>query len=275
MHKPIQFFCPRWGSEALSWKDFISKAKEAGYDGIEFGVSNTTTQQELDEIWTIADSYNMLLIPQQYDTYDSNFATHKKAFTTWFEKIKPFQPLFINTQTGKDFFSLDENAALFEVAAAYTAKTGIPVYHETHRNKCLFAAHIAKIYFEKFPHLQITLDMSHWVCVAESLLEDQEEAMQLACNHTAHIHTRVGYTEGPQVTNPFLPQWDKELAAHLRWWDKIIERKRKENVVITITPEFGSYPYMVHLPDTNEPVADQWNINVNMMNMLKKRYDVS
>lgn len=274
MSKSIQFFCPRWGSEDLSWDEFFIKAKDTGYDGVEFGISSATTQQELEAIWNSAGKQNMLLIAQQYDTYQADFTTHKKAFAAWFEKLRPFQPLFINSQTGKDFFSFSEHFALFEVAAEYTAQTGIPVYHETHRNKCLFAANIAKRYLTTLPALPITLDMSHWVCVAESLLEDQQEAMQLASQHTAHIHARVGYPEGPQVSDPFLPEWQQALEAHLKWWDKIVEQKQNEHKPITITPEFGPYPYMVHLPKTNKPIADQWSINVNMMNMLKDRYKI-
>ena len=116
--------------------------------------------------------------------------------------------------------------------------------------------------------------MSHWVCVAESLLEDQPEAMQLACDRTEHIHARVGYPEGPQVSDPFLPEWKQALEAHLVWWDRVAKRRINDNKTVIITPEFGSYPYMVHLPKTNEPIADQWSINVKMMNLLKKRYNV-
>lgn len=94
------------------------------------------------------------------------------------------------------------------------------------------------------------------VWVAGSLLEDQKQAIKLACNHTAPILARVGYTEGPQVTDPFLPLWRNELVAHLHWWDTIIKRKIKDNLAITITPEFGSFPYIDHLPDTNQPVSD-------------------
>ncbi len=270
----IQFFCPRWGSEQVAWNEFINKAKEAGYNGIEFGISAETTQKELEAIWKEADKQNMLLIAQQYDTYAADFETHKKAFAAWFEKLKPFRSLFVNSQTGKDFFSFLENSALFKIADNYTAGTGVAVYHETHRNKCLFAAHVAKKYFTKLPVFPITLDMSHWVCVAESLLEDQPEAMELACRHTEHIHARVGYPEGPQVPDPFLPEWQPALNTHLRWWDKIVEMRLAQQKNVTITPEFGSYPYMVHLPQTNEPIADQWSINVKMMNMLKKRYEI-
>lgn len=43
-------------------------------------------------------------------------------------------------------------------------------------------------------------------------------------------------------------------------WDKVAERKKKEDAVLTITPEFGPFPYMVPLPLTQEPITDQWYI---------------
>jgi len=43
-------------------------------------------------------------------------------------------------------------------------------------------------------------------------------------------------------------------------------------MILTITPEFGPFPYMVSLPGTNEPIANQWEVNLFMMNLLKERY---
>ena len=46
----IKFFCPRWGSTAMSWDDFLLKAKNAGYDGIEYGIANNTPAEELEMV---------------------------------------------------------------------------------------------------------------------------------------------------------------------------------------------------------------------------------
>jgi hypothetical protein len=47
--------------------------------------------------------------------------------------------------------------------------------------------------------------------------------------------------------------------------------KRKEQT-ITILTEFGPPDYMPVLPYTRLPVANQWEINVYMLNLLRKRY---
>lgn len=41
---------------------------------------------------------------------------------------------------------------------------------------------------------------------------------------------------------------------------------------MTFLTEFGPVDYMPALPYTRQPVADQWAINVYMMEILRKRY---
>ncbi|MEO8821123.1 MAG: sugar phosphate isomerase/epimerase, partial [Ginsengibacter sp.] len=241
----VKFFCTRWGSENISWNDFFPKVKNAGYDGIELGIPGDFSNSALDEIWNLADNHRMLLIPQHFDTYEADYSKHYDLYCAWLEKLKPYKAIKINSQTGKDFFSFEQNLSLIQEAQKFSEETGIPIYHETHRNKFSFAAHIAGIYLQKIPSLKITLDISHWVCVAESFLEDQKEAVNLAIERTEHLHARVGYVEGPQVPDPRVNQWQQALQAHLSWWDKVAERKKLEDDTLTITPEFGPFPYMV------------------------------
>lgn len=152
-------------------------------------------------------------------------------------------------------------------------ETGIPIVHETHRGKFSFALHITRQYLEKIPDLELGLDLSHWCNVAESLMQDQLVALALALVRTRHIHARVGYTEGPQIIDPRLPEWEETMNFHLSCWDKVYENfKMMNREYLTITPEFGPYPYMIHLPFTQMPVANQWDINLYMKDLLKERY---
>jgi hypothetical protein len=265
----IEFYCPRWGSEKLPWSTFCRKAKDDGYDGIEYAVAADVTVQELDHVWEMASKNHLKIIPQHYDTYESDFVKHHDLFCEWIEKIKPYPCKKINSQTGKDFFSFEDNKKLIDASA----NSRLNIVHETHRNKFSFATHITKEYLVRISELRITLDASHWICVAESFLDDQAEAMELAIRRTEHIHARVGYPEGPQVSDPRIKEHEEALEKHLRWWDKVVELKRKENTDLTITPEFGPFPYMVHVPATGLPVSDQWEVNLWMMEMLRKRYN--
>ncbi|MEI9806377.1 MAG: hypothetical protein WDO16_00100 [Bacteroidota bacterium] len=110
--------------------------------------------------------------------------------------------------------------------------------------------------------------------MAESFLEDQPEALAIAAEHTIHIHARVGHTQGPQVTDPRLPEWQVALYHHTTWWKNIIQyHQRAGTETFTITPEFGPAPYMPIAPVTQQPLADQWAINQWMMGYLQKEFD--
>lgn len=269
----IKFFCPRWGSNTLSWSKFLNKAKEAGYDGLEIGVARDTTYRELDEIWNKATKLDLDLIVQHYDTCEANFGNHQRRYEEWFKKIEPYSPLFINSQTGKDYFSFEQNLTLWEIAETYSEKHNIPVYHETHRNKFLFAAHIAQRYLDNIPSLKITLDISHWMVVAESDLSDQAEAVELAIERSQHIHARVGHLQSPQISDPRAPEYRDVVELYLQWWDAVVQKRLNEQKeLMTITPEFGPHPYLPHLPFTNQPIVDQWEVNAYMMALLRERY---
>lgn len=265
----MQFFCPRWGSEHLEWESFFRMASDAGYDGVEWAIAADTPSFVLDEVWSLSERYRLPVIAQHFDTIAPDFERHRVLYEAWFSRIAGFPALKINSQTGRDVFSADQNITLIDIASDYTRASGIPTCHELHRGKFSFSAQGTQAYFAALPSLRITFDVSHWVCVAESFLEDQKEALAPAMSRTDHIHARVGYPGGPQVTDPRLPEWKEALDIHLAWWDEIA---RLKGDMLTITPEFGPFPYMVRSPLTGRPIADQWNINLFMMNLLRGRY---
>lgn len=269
----IAFFCPRWGEEGATWEAFSANAKSAGYDGIEVGIAKDTTEGEMDGLWEAAEKQQLAIILQHYDTTETDFSKHYDTYANWFRKIAGYPAVKVNSQTGRDFFDYQQNKLLIELADTFADASGIPVFHETHRSKFSFAAHITQTYLSGIPDLRLTLDVSHWVCVAESYLADQREALDLAIRRTGHLHARVGYPEGPQVSDPRLAEWQEALGEHLNWWDQVVSLwKHQQNRSMTITPEFGPAPYMVHHPETGRPLGIQWEINRYMMELLKNRY---
>src|SRR3546814_6225271 len=62
-------------------------------------------------------------------------------------------------------------------------ESNIPIIHETHRNKWSYAAHVVKDYLSTFPRLELALDLSHWVCVSESYLEEDRKSTRLNSSH--------------------------------------------------------------------------------------------
>lgn len=224
-------------------------------------------------ILSLLKDFSLDLIAQHYETNDPNPLIHRENFRKHLYNLAEASPLLINSQTGKDYFSFEENSELINIALRLEKDTGVKVIHETHRGKFSFAVHITRQYLEKIPALELGLDLSHWCTVAESLLKDQQDALELALMHTRHIHARVGHAEGPQVTDPRLPEWKDALDFHLSCWDKVYENfKLQKREYLTITPEFGPSPYMMNMPATGMPVADQWELNVYMKDLLRDRY---
>jgi hypothetical protein len=267
----IKFFCPYWGSASLSYSQFFRKVKEAGYDGVEMSLPFSKTEKT--DILSLLKDSGLELIAQHYETSDSDPAQHMENFRKHLYNLAEARPLFINSQTGKDYFSFKDNSELIEISFRIARETGIPVIHETHRGKFSFAVHILRPFLERYPEVELGLDLSHWCNVSESLLHDQQDDLNLALLKTRHIHARVGYAEGPQITDPRLPEWKEALDFHLSYWDRVFENfKQKKEEYLTITPEFGPYPYMMHLPFTGMPVASQWDINVYMKDLLKERF---
>lgn len=263
----LNFFCPRWGSEKLDWDSFCQKVKAAGYDGVEAGVPFDEVERQ--QMQSALNNHNLLLIGQYWQSFEKDFEAHKASYSNHLEHLASMRPVKIDAQTGKDYFSFDQNSELFAIASSFTKRTGIPIAHETHRNKALFAAHITKKYLEALPDLRITADLSHWCNVAESFLEDQQEVIALVPQHTIHIHARVGHPQGPQVTDPRHAEWHLALQYHTTWWKDIYTyHQRTGSRTFTITPEFGPPPYMPCIPLSDKPMADQWDINRWMMKYL-------
>jgi sugar phosphate isomerase/epimerase len=181
-------------------------------------------------------------------------------------------PLYINCHSGRDYFSFEENSRFFEHTMELARETGIKICHETHRSRILYSAPVARNFMEKIPGLRMTLDISHWCNVHETLLQDQQETVNMALQRVDHIHARIGHPEGPQVNDPRAPEWSDALKAHFAWWDAVVKLKKEKGERLTVLTEFGPPHYMPTIPYTMQPVADQWGINVHMMKILRERY---
>ena len=270
----IKYFCPHWGSKHLKFTDFLQKVKNAGYDGVE--MSLPIHPAEKTEVINAIKNHGLLHIAQHWETITTDFEQHRIEYRRYLENLATANPLFINAHTGKDFFTFEQNAELIDIAAQVSKQYGIEVIHETHRGRFSFAAHITERFMKEITDLKITFDLSHWCNVAESYLENQQESVDLAINRAAHIHSRVGFPEGPQITDPRVPEWKEAVEIHLGWWKRIIELNRNASrQIFTITTEFGPYPYMSILPFTQQPITSQWDVNVYMMNMLKAELNLN
>jgi len=257
-----------WGFNG-NYDEFCSKAKKEGYDGAE--IWWPSDEKDRNALLNAVAKHN-LKIAFLYGSGDKDFTKNEAEFQQVITEIAKTKPLYINCHSGKDYFTSEQKGKLITFASSVAASSGIPVYHETHRGRALYSAPVTHELMMKCPNLKLTLDVSHWCNVHESLLQDQEETMALTLARTEHIHARIGHAEGPQVNDPRAPEWDYAVKTHFAWWDKIVERKKAEGKPITFLTEFGPPDYLPTLPYTRQPVASQWDINVYMLQTLRKRY---
>lgn len=267
----LKVLATNWGFDG-SVDAFCAKAKKEGYDGIEVWWPDTPeAQQQLFDALKIYSLEVGFLCGGSQSNVQEHLKTFKTAVEAAAKNIKQ-KPLYINLHSGRDYFSEEENQQFINYATSMSQETGIKIMHETHRGRMMYSAPVCRKFLEKNPSLKLTLDISHWCNVHESLLADQPDTVRAALERVEHIHARIGHAEGPQVNDPRAPEWEAAVKAHFGWWDKVVERKKARGEVMTFLTEFGPADYMWTLPYTRQALADQWGINVYMMNLLRKRY---
>jgi sugar phosphate isomerase/epimerase len=267
----LKVLATNWGFNG-TLDEYCAKVKKEGYDGIE--IWWPLEKKDQDELFSSLKKHE-LEVGFLCAGSDGNYKKHFDQFVTMIDAAANEtvqRPLYINCHSGKDYFTYEEGKTFINHTTALAKSTGIKICHETHRSRLLYSAPVARHYMETIPELRITFDVSHWCNVHESLLEDQSETVNMSLQRVDHIHARIGHAEGPQVNDPRAPEWDHAVKAHFAWWDKVVEMKKEKGDVLTILTEFGPPDYMPTLPYTRQPLADQWAVNVYMMQQIRNRY---
>ena len=267
----LKLLATNWGFNG-TLDAYCAKVKKEGYDGIEIWWPLEKKDQE--DLFASLKNHG-LEVGFLCAGSDSNYKKHFDQFVLMVNgaaKQIIQRPLYINCHSGRDYFSYEQGKTFIDHTTALTKSTGLKICHETHRSRLLFASSVARHYMETIPELRVTFDVSHWCNVHESLLEDQQETVDMTLQRVDHIHARIGHAEGPQVNDPRAPEWDHAVKAHFAWWDKVVELKKQKGEVLTVLTEFGPPDYMPTLPYTRQPLADQWAVNVYMMQLIRSRY---
>lgn len=264
----LLFLCPQWGHEHLLVKTFFEKVKEAGYDGIETWVP--AEKKDRQTFCRLLQQYRLCFVGHQHQAEGATIAAFCKSFEHHLHLTMECGPLFINSHSGRDYFTLEEQLQVIDTAEDFSQKANIRIIHETHRGRLAWSPANAMALFQKRKNMRINADFSHWVCVTESYLENHADVLEEAIRRSGHIHARVGHTQGPQVPYPALPQWRQAVDFFLSIWTKIVHHRQAGGATeFTVTPEFGPPPYM-WTDSRNKPIADQWQQNLWMKDLLLK-----
>jgi sugar phosphate isomerase/epimerase len=257
---------------------FVDKVLSAGYEGVEIflpSLNDAFSALFIEKMKSVMlRNPDFLFIAQhivsaEKDTVDNYLSKVKKNLT----ELSLLKPSFINAHIGKDHFSFEDNCRVIDAALNLSSKTGVRILFETHRGRFSFHAASLIPYLKKFPAIELVGDFSHFCTVSESMMQDQQENIQQIIPHIGHIHARIGHEQGAQVNDPFAPEWQDHFTQFEKWWQSIISYQKSKNTkIFTITTEFGPAPYMPSMPFTQQPLGNQWEINLKMMHHLKNTF---
>lgn len=241
-------------------------ALEAGFDGLEAAVPEAPESRDalgqvlsdqglpfIAEICT-GGSY----VPDRHATPAEHLADLRRQVRA----ARPLEPLLCNVIAGCDAWPLAVQRDFFAAALELEAELGVPLSFETHRGRSMFNPWVTETLLRQLPDLRLTADISHWVVVAERLLDDDWDLLLAVAEQVRHVHGRVGYPQGPQVPHPAAPEYADCLAFHQRFWEAVWRAQRRRGASLSsMTPEFGPDRYLHTLPFTDQPVADLWQVN--------------
>jgi len=252
----LQLIRHLWGIDD-SWETSFPRIQAQGFTGIECPLPR---REDRERFCNLLRTHDFTYIPQIH-TGGKTVAEHLASFTALVEQAATYAPPFINCHSGSDLWSDADNREYFAAALATERRIGVPVCHELHRGRILFHPTPTRTMLLAFPELKVCCDYSHWVVVCQSLLEQQSDIFALCAERALHIHARVGYEHGPQVSDPRAPEFARHLEAHERWWNQIWDSQERRGLhTTTLAPEFGPPGYLHTLPYTNAPVANLWDI---------------
>ena len=271
----LEIYKPLWGHIG-SLDDAVTQAVEANFDGIEGPVPADAEARdrfgellEANELGLIAEvTTGGNYVPDPSASPDSHLDDLRRGI----ERSLPLAPKFVNTQAGLDAWDFATQVEFHAEIVALEIEYEIAISVETHRSRSTFHPWGTRDLLEAIPELGISCDFSHWCCVSERLvMDDDPELLALMASRCRHIHARVGYDQGPQVPDPRAPEFSEAVARHRAWWEVLWKtRESSGDTVTTFTPEFGTDGYLHLEPYTRTPVADLWEVNRWMGERLRE-----
>lgn len=250
----------------MALEEFASSAKLHGFDAVELYLP--WLNERPSKIAEVCD-HNGLDLIAHISSEGVSPEEHVAHLERWFDIAIRCGASRINSHTGRDFFSFEENLKIFARVFELAKNSGVSITHETHRGRALFAAHACGPFLEHLPELMLTADFSHWFCVAESDLRDQQDVLDQAIARVGYVHARVGYDQGPQVHDPRDELYAPWLARFKEIWIAIALSARERGMKrMYFTPEFGPPPYAAGFPWDAAIVPKVWEMNLWMRDVL-------
>lgn len=280
--KRIAYYKTLWGvdinlTSAKSIEDKLLLFKSSGFEGVEVATGFFPKEKKALFLECLR-SLQMGIITQIHTTgypvtsFDVN--EHFDDFKLKIEDSMSWNPKLINSHTGKDDFTLEEQFRLFTKISEFELKVPeILICHETHRQRSMFTPQLSNLYMKNFLKLNFTADISHWVLVNERLCDETTDREWLKIinqlsKKTGLIHARISSPQQIQVIDPFSADNKDNLEYFTKIWKQIVSES--ERPVIYIDPEFGPHPYQIIDGCTGKPFKENEKIINDTLTYLKR-----
>ncbi|EGD76737.1 hypothetical protein PTSG_08088 [Salpingoeca rosetta] len=147
---------------------------------------------------------------------------HFEVFKAQVLAAREFEPAFVNSHSGKDYFTHSQALEFFAKAIHLEREEigyDFVVTHETHRKRFFYSPWVCRDFLPTVPDLRLCADFSHFINVTEGMPDDKHltEVITNLAPQVRHIHARVGYSHGPQVSDPRAPEWMPFTEGHEKW----------------------------------------------------------
>ena len=117
----LKIFCSWWGIDHLGIEGMLKKVRDAGYDGIE--VFAPQTPEDRETLQTQLDELGLELIIHQFRA-DGEFEEYCENFKKELELAVSLKPLLVNSHTGRDYWSNEQNGKLIEIGLEVESEKG-------------------------------------------------------------------------------------------------------------------------------------------------------
>jgi hypothetical protein len=263
----VSWFKTLWGAVGAdaphaTFTTAIPAIAREGWDGVVYALIAEQFEPTIGDVHELAElcAAHGIDLAVMVHTWGRRLGEHLADLDRVLQVGSSVRPHHIICHGGLDAFSAGDRTKFFREAIAREASLGVAIAHETHRHRPLFTPWAAREILDEFPQLHLAIDLSHWVLVAERLLDAEDDVVRTCARRAIHVDARLGYEEGPQVPDPSDPAW----ASHREWFDaRWLEIVREAAAAgrdeLVIVPEYGPPPYLRTQPHSGEPVADLWS----------------
>lgn len=272
----LQIYRAFWGADT-SLMEAASTARDAGFEGLESPAPRCEAEYRLlaevlqatGLLWNAEICTGGDYVPARHLSVRDHLQDLRAALTY----LPALNPQRVNCIAGVDAWPIETSIEFFRAAIEMAGERDQLPCFETHRSRPMFNPWVTATLVESIDDLRLTADISHWCVVAERLMDTEMDTIRHIAPRVDHIHARVGYDQGPQVPHPAAPEYRVALQSHLSCWETFWNiRAAAGDQTVTMTPEFGVDGYLQHLPFTNVPVADLWQVNCWMADTLRQHF---